>query len=53
MTIWVVLGWNDYYPNWDNAVGYFLKKEDAEKCYDEKMLCRDFDNYEYFSVEVN
>ena len=52
MKIWVVIGYSDYYPSPDNALGYHLKESDAKARWKQEMFYRDYDHYEYFEVEV-
>ena len=47
MTVWVVFGWDDYCPNWDNTLGYILSEDDAIRCLEENRLKKYYDNYEY------
>ncbi len=52
MIIWVVRAWDNYYPSPDNTVGYYMKKEDAEKCCSEVRDSNMYDFCEYQPEEV-
>ena len=52
MKVWVVIGYDSYYPSADNAVGYYLKEDDAEARWKREMFDRYYDHYDYFEVEV-
>ncbi|NRA77824.1 MAG: hypothetical protein HRU18_06420 [Pseudoalteromonas sp.] len=51
MTIWIVIGYdNYYYPHADNALGYFLKEEDAKDFLEKQRELGGYDCYLCYSV---
>ncbi len=52
MIIWVVRAWDNYCPSPDNTVGYYMKKEDAEKRCSEVRDSNMYDFCEYQPEEV-
>lgn len=52
MIIWVVRAWDNYYPSPDNALGYYMKKKDAEERYKEAVHSNKYDHCEYQPEEV-
>lgn len=52
MTIYVVLAGYNYYPDWDNSKGYFLRLSDANRLQDKLLREGKYDWTEIVQKEV-
>ena len=50
MTFWIVIAYDNYYPQADNALGYFLKEEDAKEFLEKQQETGGYEYYRYYSA---